>query len=114
MRAMEDALKALAHPDRRALLRLVMERERSAGELAEAAGLRQPTTSQHLKVLRDAALVTVEARGNQRVYRIDFEGAQEVRRLLEDFWGGHLDRLARAAEKGRAGRGRRGSKRGRR
>lgn len=109
---MEDALKALAHPDRRALLQLVMERERSAGELAEATGLRQPTASQHLKVLKDAALVSVEARGNQRVYRVNFEGAQQVRSLLESFWGGHLDRLAAAAEKKPRRKARRTSKRG--
>lgn len=106
--AVEDALKALAHEQRRELLRLLMDGERPAGELAGAAGLRQPTASQHLKVLRDADLVTVEARGNQRVYRVNFERVQQVRAALDEFWSGPLDKLAQLAS------GRRTKKRGRR
>ena len=106
--AVEDALKALAHEQRRALLALLMDGERPAGELAEAAGLRQPTASQHLKVLRDADLVIVEARGNQRLYRVNFERVAEVRAGLDAFWSAPLDRLARAAKT----KARRSSKRG--
>ena len=95
---MEEALKALAHPQRRALLQLVMERPRAAGELAQATGMRQPTASQHLRVLRDAELVEVEARGTQRLYRVNFEKAQALRSFLDAFWGEHLDRLSQAAE----------------
>ncbi len=85
-----------------------MERECNAGELAEATGLRQPTTSQHLKVLRDADLVTVRTDGNKRLYRVNFERAVAVRDFLDSFWSSGLDRLQRTAE--RKKRGKRGAR----
>ena len=107
---MDEALKALAHPHRRAMLQLVLEQPRTAGELATATGLRQPTASQHLKVLRDAQIVEVEARANQRIYHVNFERIAAIRAFLDAFWGSKLDRLKRVAAKkrkgGRSGKGR--------
>ena len=57
--AVDDTLRALAHPTRRAMLELVWDAERSSSELAEAVALTRPAASQHLKVLRDAGLVQV-------------------------------------------------------
>jgi DNA-binding transcriptional ArsR family regulator len=54
---MQDALDAISHPGRRAMLRLVLDRELPVNELAEHLGLSQPAASQHLKILRDAGLV---------------------------------------------------------
>lgn len=98
---MENALKAIAHPDRQALLRHLMKGEETTGALAKKAGLRQPTTSQHLKVLRAANLVHVRADGNKRLYRVDVVALRKLRAQLDSFWGGSLDRLKSAAEKRR-------------
>jgi DNA-binding transcriptional ArsR family regulator len=104
--ALDQAIGALAHPVRRELLRLCTGRERSAGELGERLKLRQPATSQHLRVLRDAGLVTVRADGNRRLYRVDFERLAEIRAALDQLWGSRLPALKRAAEaRARHGRG---------
>jgi DNA-binding transcriptional ArsR family regulator len=89
---MEEALRAIANPRRRAMLELVWDRERTAGEIASGSGLSAPATSQHLKVLRDAGLVRVRVDANRRLYRADPGRIAEVRAALEAFWG---DRLAR-------------------
>jgi DNA-binding transcriptional ArsR family regulator len=90
----DETLRALAHPARRAMLELVWDAERSSSELAEAVSLTRPAASQHLKVLRDAGLVQVRVDGNQRLYRVDADRLSEVRRQLERFWGDRLGRLA--------------------
>ena len=104
-KALDEAIGALAHPARRELVRLCTDRERSAGELGERLNLRQPATSQHLRVLRDAGLVTVRPDANRRLYRVDFVRLAEVRAALDDLWGSRLPALKRAAE-ARAARGR--------
>jgi DNA-binding transcriptional ArsR family regulator len=90
---MEEALRAIANPRRRAMLELVWDRERTAGEIAERSGLSAPATSQHLRVLRDAGLVSVRAESNRRLYRAEPARVAEVRAALEDFWGERLARL---------------------
>src|SRR5919108_5843409 len=102
----DETLRALAHPARRAMLQLVWDAERSSSDLADAVGVSRPAASQHLKVLRDAGLVHVRVDGNQRLYRVDLERLAEVRSQLEGFWGARLDRLASAV----AARGRRGER----
>jgi DNA-binding transcriptional ArsR family regulator len=92
--AVDDTLRALAHPVRRAMLELVWDAERSSSELADAVAMTRPATSQHLRVLRDAGLVQVRVDGNQRLYRVDADRLAEVRRQLEGFWGDRLGRLA--------------------
>jgi DNA-binding transcriptional ArsR family regulator len=90
---MEEALRAIANPRRRAMLELVWDRERTAGELAAGSGLSAPAASQHLKVLRDAGLVRVRADANRRLYRADPQRIAEVRAALEAFWGERLERM---------------------
>jgi DNA-binding transcriptional ArsR family regulator len=92
--AVDEKLRALAHPARRAMLRLAWDAERSSSEIAEAVALSRPAASQHLKVLRDAGLVHVRVDGNQRLYRVDLDRLAEVRSQLEGFWGERLGRLA--------------------
>jgi DNA-binding transcriptional ArsR family regulator len=99
---MQDAIDAISHPGRRAMLRLVLERELPVGELADRLGVSQPAASQHLKVLRDAGLVRGRVDGQRRLYRVDFEGLGRLRRELDDFWGPALAALAEAAESGEA------------
>lgn len=94
---MEMALRALAHPARTSILRAVVQRERSVGELAHVVGLRQPAISQHLGVLREANLVTVRAEGNQRWYRANSEELARLRAHLEGFWQQSLGALEAAA-----------------
>ncbi len=96
--ASDDALRAIAHPGRRAMLRLVWDRERAASELAQAAGLSKSAASQHLKLLRDAGLVTVRVDANRRLYRADLERVREIASFLDQFWAAPLQRLSATAE----------------
>ena len=96
--ALDGALLALSHPARRELVRLCVADERSAGELGELVKLRQPTTSQHLRMLRDAGLLVVRRDGNRRLYRVDFARLARVRDALDELWAARLPELKRAAE----------------
>ena len=90
---MEDTLRAIANPRRRAMLELGGDGERTAGEIARRSGLSAPAASQHLKVLRDAGLVSVRVDANRRLYRAEPARLAEVRGALEAFWGERLARL---------------------
>jgi DNA-binding transcriptional ArsR family regulator len=90
---MEQALRAIANPRRRAMIDLVWDRERTAGEIAARSGLSAPAASQHLRVLREAGLVSVRVDANRRLYRADPERMAELRGALEAFWGERLERL---------------------
>lgn len=94
----EESIRAFAHPGRRAMLELIWDSEKPATELANAAGLSPSATSQHLKLLRDAGLVTVRADGSRRLYRADLERVAEVASFLDDFWATPLARLRASAE----------------
>lgn len=94
----EEAIRALAHPGRRTMLRLVWDAERTATDLAEAAGLSKSAASQHLKLLREAGLVRVRADATRRLYRADLDRVAELARFLDDFWAAPLDRLRGSAE----------------
>jgi DNA-binding transcriptional ArsR family regulator len=95
---MQEAIDAIAHPSRRAMLRLVLDRELPVGALAERIGLSHPAASQHLKVLRDAGLVRGRVDGRRRLYRVDVEGLERLRRELDAYWGPALAALKVAAE----------------
>ncbi len=96
--ALEDSIRALAHPGRRAMLQCVWDEERPATDLAAAAGLSRSAASQHLKLLRDVGLVTMRVDSTRRLYRADLQRVAEVARFLDDFWATPLDRLKAAAE----------------
>ena len=96
---MEAALKAIAEPRRRAILRLVKDEELTAGEIAEAFEVTRPAISQHLGVLKEAGLVNERREGTRRFYRTRPEGLQDVQRFLEEFWDDRLARLKEAAER---------------
>jgi DNA-binding transcriptional ArsR family regulator len=87
-------LSALAHPRRRQLVALVLDRERSSSELATRCRLSRPAASQHLKVLKAAGLVTSREDGNRRLYRAQVTRLAEVRAMLDAFWGERLARLS--------------------
>ena len=87
---------ALAEPKRRTILDLLRDGERTAGDLVDAVGLAQPTVSQHLKVLREAGLVSVRADANRRLYQLRPDAFVELDEWLAPYrhiWAGRLDAL---------------------
>jgi DNA-binding transcriptional ArsR family regulator len=96
---MESALKAIAAPNRRAILTLVRDGELSAGEIASHFDVTRPAVSQHLNVLKEAGLVSERRNGTRRLYRACPEGLIELRDFLEGFWDTRLEALKREAEK---------------
>jgi DNA-binding transcriptional ArsR family regulator len=97
---MQAAIDALSHPARRAILRLVLDRELPVGELALHTGVSQPAASQHLKVLRDAGLVRGRVDGRRRLYQVDLQGLQRLRAELDSLWEPALLALKQATEAG--------------
>ena len=94
--------EALAEPNRRRILDLLREGERPAGELVEALAISQPGVSKHLKMLREAGLVSVRADGQRRLYRLQPEGLGELEAWLAPyrrFWSDRLDALEDHLEK---------------
>jgi DNA-binding transcriptional ArsR family regulator len=93
---------ALADPHRRAVLGLLRESPRPVGELVARIGLTQPGTSKHLRVLRDAGLVTSRSEGQQRIYALDVRPLVELDGWLEPYrqaWERSLDALERHLER---------------
>ncbi len=95
---MEAAIRAIAEPRRRAILRLVWSQELPAGEIASHFKVTRPAISQHLRVLKEAGLVRERRLGTRRLYRARPETIAEVRRYLEAFWDQSLQRLKAEAE----------------
>jgi DNA-binding transcriptional ArsR family regulator len=96
-----SAYGAVAEPHRRQILDLLRDGERSAGDLVERLPLSQPGVSKHLKVLREAGLVTVRADGKRRLYALRAEPLAEVDAWLaryRAFWDERLDDLQRHLE----------------
>lgn len=71
----------------------------SVGELAERLPVTRPAVSQHLKVLKEAALVRDRAEGTRRIYSIDPAGLGQIRQWLDRFWGRALAAYVEAAER---------------
>lgn len=91
--SMNAVAHAVAEPNRRAILRVIRDQERSVGEIAQHFDVTRPAISQHLKVLHEADLVTVRADGNRRLYRARPEGLAELRTWMEQFWRSSLATL---------------------
>lgn len=97
---MDEALRAVADPTRRTILRLVRDHEIPAGEIAEHfPSMSRPAVSQHLRVLTDAGLVDVRPEGNRRLYRVRREGLRDAVEFLGEMWSDNLGRLKSAAER---------------
>jgi DNA-binding transcriptional ArsR family regulator len=107
--ALDDAVKATGHPGRRAMLRLARDGERTATELADAAGLSPSAASAHLKLLKDVGLMHVRVDAKHRLYSVDFERLAEVRAVFDELWTDRLDVLKQRAESASRRRRRRGS-----
>ena len=99
-RATDEALRALAEPRRRAILRLVSDDELAAGQIAAAFDVTRTAVSQHLTVLRNAGLLTERRDGTRRLYRARPEGLAGLRAFLDDMWASSLDTARRLVETG--------------
>jgi DNA-binding transcriptional ArsR family regulator len=97
---MDAALRAVADPTRRAILRLVRDHELAAGEIAASfPSISRPAVSQHLRVLADSALVEVRPDGNRRLYRWRREGMRDAAEFFDEMWSEGFARLKIAAER---------------
>jgi DNA-binding transcriptional ArsR family regulator len=94
----DAALRALAEPNRRAILRLVRDEPRSVNEITQEIGISQQGVSQHLQVLRDAGLVAVRRDGQRRLYEVRPEGLESLDAFLAELWPGRLRRLKQTIE----------------
>jgi DNA-binding transcriptional ArsR family regulator len=80
------ALDALGDGTRREILERLRQGPRAVGDLASELPVSRPAVSQHLRVLKEAGLVTERRNGTRRLYRVDTDGLAEVRDYLESFW----------------------------
>ncbi|HEV2532394.1 metalloregulator ArsR/SmtB family transcription factor [Phenylobacterium sp.] len=95
----KNAFAALADPTRREVFERLAQGPRSVGELASDLPVSRPAVSQHLKVLKDAGLVTDRPEGARRVYQIDPQGLGQIRAWLDRFWDSALEAFKAEAEK---------------
>ena len=94
-------LKAIAEPQRIAILRLVHKQELPAGEIATHFNTTRQSISQHLRLLTDAGLLELRREGTKRLYHVRGEAFGEVRTFLDTFWNESLSSLKRQVEKNR-------------
>jgi len=85
------AFAALTDPTRREVFERLAQRPQAVGELAERLPVSRPAVSQHLKVLKEAGLVTDRPDGARRVYQIDPKGLGQIRAWLDQFWDEALE-----------------------
>ncbi len=91
-----DTFTALADPTRRSIIEALALGETSFGELADKFEMSRPAVSQHLKVLRDAGIVSARADAQRRIYRLSDDGLDEIDAWLGNvrkFWNARLDKL---------------------
>lgn len=99
-----DAWGALGDRTRRTIVECLAERPRAVGELAAALPVSRPAVSQHLKVLKDAGLVTERVAGTRRIYRLNPMGVAALRDQLDTFWNralaGYRDEVEQPNQEG--------------
>ena len=107
--AYATAMDALGDATRREIMERLRGGPRPVGEIAAGLPISRPAVSQHLRVLKEAGLVTERRDGRRRLYQARPEGLDELRSFLESFWDERLERLKLAAEQEerRKARGRR-------
>jgi len=97
------AFEVMAEPNRRLILDLLRQRERTVGDLVDALEVSQPAVSKHLRVLRDAGLVVSRTEAQRRIYRVRPHPLREVDAWLEPYramWTRSLDALERHLDEG--------------
>jgi DNA-binding transcriptional ArsR family regulator len=96
--ANQNGLAALADPTRRAVFERLRGGPRPVGELARGLPVSRPAVSQHLRVLKEAGLVTERKEGTRRLYQVDPAGLEALRAYFEEFWTDALAAFKAAAE----------------
>jgi len=96
--AANAALSALADPTREAIVRLLVERERSVGEIADQLPVSRPAVSKHLRLLEGAGLVSFRSEGTRNVYALQPAGLALLRDELDALWRRALARYALVAD----------------
>lgn len=94
----ELAFNALGDPTRRAIFEKLEKGPLSVVHIAEGLLVTRPAVSQHLKVLREAKLISMEQQGTRSIYCIDREGLSVVRAYLDRFWDEALNNFKQLAE----------------
>jgi len=95
----QSGLVALGDPTRQAIFELLADGPRPVGEIAAHLPVSRPAVSQHLRILKDAGIVSDRAVGTRRLYEIDPNGVAAMRTYLDRFWEKALDAFARAVER---------------
>ncbi len=93
-----NQLDALGDATRRAILDRLLRGPASVGALAEGFPVSRPAISQHLRILKDANLITGEAQGTRRVYRLNPQGFEPLREYFEQFWTSALSAFKQKVE----------------
>ena len=104
MATYEPVFDALGDPTRRAIFARLRSGPLAVGELARGLPVSRPAVSQHLRVLKDAGLVSDRRDGTRRLYQLDPDGLAEMRAYVEDLWRDALASFKAAAELKRDGR----------
>jgi DNA-binding transcriptional ArsR family regulator len=94
-------MDALGDPTRRAIFERLRSGPSAVGEIADELPVSRPAVSQHLRILKDAGLVTERRNGTRRLYRIDPDGVGKLRDYFDDFWNEALAAFKAAAEEER-------------
>ena len=84
--AYAQTLQALGDPTRRSVLEQLRDGPRAVGEIAARLPVSRPAVSQHLRVLKEAGLVTERQNGTRHLYRVDPDGLAALREYLDGFW----------------------------
>jgi DNA-binding transcriptional ArsR family regulator len=93
-----DPFEALGDPNRRAIVELLAQHERSVAELAGELPISRPAVSRHLRLLKDAGLVVERSAGTRRIYRLHEQGVAVVQAYLVQVWGEAATRFRLVAE----------------
>src|SRR5438034_9084839 len=97
----QDRMDALGDRTRRAIFEQLRSGPRAVGEIADELPISRPAVSQHLRVLKEAGLVTERRNGTRRLYRVDPDGLAELRDYFDAFWNDAPSPLETAAADGR-------------
>jgi DNA-binding transcriptional ArsR family regulator len=98
MSACEKAFDALGDPTRRCIFEKLRRRSMAVVDIAEGLPISRPAVSQHLKVLREAKLISLHSHGTKNIYQIDKEGIIAMRDYLDQFWDEALAAFKNIAE----------------
>jgi DNA-binding transcriptional ArsR family regulator len=96
--AYQNPMDALGDRTRRAIFEMLRNGPLAVGEIADELPVSRPAVSQHLRVLKDAGLVTERRNGTRRIYRVDTDGLAGLRSYFDEFWNEALAAFAAAAE----------------